>query len=503
MFVPSRLSAVSGEFEDAAVERAFRDDSFPEAARQARLLFAMSTLLNTLFLTSDWRFHGTPHFFVAIPARSVVIAIAVIAFLGARRCIRFAALQRWLVAWQWITGLAVGALVTSRSDIALFVVIMLPSIFYLVVPAGFTWTAIGGIGASVTMLLCYVLPDVAHSNALGLVLAMIMLNCALLLVVTRSNRMRRMEWSAIRAERQARARLAESQRMLEAVFASLPIPLIVGNVADGRIICANAAAQDYFGPKGDAASRSLADIRMDLIERARFRRLLAEERPVSGFEASVRASDGTKRDLLISAASVDGGGVASVVISGVDITERKAAVARLERLARTDALTGVANRSHLFACATAEIRRAARYRRALSVLMVDLDHFKRVNDEFGHAVGDVVLVEFAQICGRLLRAEDLIARYGGEEFVALLPETDGQGALAVAERLRDAASQIRIAVAPASRRVTVSIGVASLRPGETAIETVLARADEALYDAKAAGRDRIVVAPPATEGQAA
>jgi diguanylate cyclase (GGDEF)-like protein/PAS domain S-box-containing protein len=503
MFVPSRLSAVSGEFEDAAVERAFRDDAFPEAARQARLLFAMSTLLNTLFLASDWRFHGTPHFFVAFPARGVVIAVAIIALFGAQRCIRFASLQRWLVAWEWITALAVGALVTSRSDIALFVVIMLPSIFYLVVPAGFTWTAIGGIGASVTMLLCYVLPDVAHSNVLGLVLAMVMLNCALLLVVTRSNRMRRMEWSAIRAERQARARLSESQRMLEAVFASLPIPLIVGDLADGRVICANAAARDYFGAKVDAENRNLADIRMDPIERAQFRRLLAEGRPVSGFEASVRAPDGTRRDLLISAASVDGGGVASVVISGVDITERKAAEARLERLARTDALTGVANRSHLFACATAEIRRAARYRRPLSVLMVDLDHFKRVNDEFGHAVGDAVLAEFAQFCVRLLRADDVIARYGGEEFVALLPETDGQGALAVAERLREAAAQIRIAPAPASRRVTVSIGVASLLPGEAAIETVLARADEALYDAKAAGRDRIVMAPPATEGQAA
>jgi diguanylate cyclase (GGDEF)-like protein/PAS domain S-box-containing protein len=353
------------------------------------------------------------------------------------------------------------------------------------------------------MLLCYVLPDVAQSNVLGLALAMIMLNCALMLVVTRSNRMRRMEWSAIRAERQARASLTESQKMLEAVFASLPIPLIVGNLADGRVMCANAAAQDFLGCGVAIESRNLADIRMEPVERAQFRRLLAEERRVSGFEASVHAPDGAKRDLLISAAHVEGAGIGGVVISGVDITERKAAEARLERLARTDALTGVANRSHLFACAASEIRRAARYRRPLSVLMVDLDHFKRVNDEFGHAVGDAVLAEFAGICARLLRADDLIARYGGEEFVALLPETDEQGALAVAERLRDAAAQMQISAAPASRPVTVSIGVASMRPGETAIETVLARADEALYEAKAAGRDRIVISRAATEGQAA
>jgi diguanylate cyclase (GGDEF)-like protein/PAS domain S-box-containing protein len=500
MFIPARLSALSGEFGDPAVERAFREERFPEMARQARLLFFLSIVLNTLFLASDWRFFGSPQFYVAVPARCAVILVAAVCFFGSRRCARFETLERWLVVWQALTALGVGALVTSRSDIALFVVIMLPSIYYLVVPTGFLWTAIGGVGCSALMLLGYTLPG-GSETALGMTLAMIMLNAALMLVVTNSNRLRRMEWSAIRSERLARGRLADSQKMLEAVFAALPAPLIVGDLSDGRVLRANQAALDCFGVEVDLERINLADLRMEPADRAQFRRLLETERRVSAFEASVGAPDGVKRDLLISAAPIEDGGLSGVVICGVDISERKAVEARLHRLATTDALTGVANRAHFFARAEAEIRRAARYRRPLSVLMVDLDHFKRVNDEHGHAVGDAVLAEFAGLCARMLRAEDLIARYGGEEFVALLPETDEQGAVAVGHRLREAATQIR--TPSAARRLTVSIGVSPVLAGEAAIEAALARADEALYQAKAAGRDRVVVAEVAAEGEAA
>jgi diguanylate cyclase len=333
-------------------------------------------------------------------------------------------------------------------------------------------------------------------------LAMVMLNAALMLVVTNSNRLRRTEWSAIRSERRARSRLADSQKMLEAVFAALPAPLIVGDLADGRVLRANQAALDCFGGSAVLERMHLADLQMEPADRAQFRRLLETGR-VSGFEASVGAPDGVKRDLLISAAPIDDGGVSGVVICGVDISERKAVEARLQRLATTDALTGVANRSHFFARADAEIRRAARYRRPLSVLMVDLDHFKRVNDEHGHAVGDAVLVEFAGLCARMLRAEDLVARYGGEEFVALLPETDEQGAVAVGHRLREGALQIRTPSASSALQLTVSIGVSPVFAGETAIEAALARADEALYQAKAAGRDRVVAAAIAADGEAA
>lgn len=494
MFASCRLSLISGEFEDVSTERAFQRARFRESLRQARLLFALSAILNTLFLASDWRFLGTPHFYVAIPARCIVIAIAAVAFYGSRKCVRLRELQGWLVGWEWITALAVGALVTSQSAIALFVTIMLPSIYYLVVPTSFRWTAIGGIGCSVVMILGYVLPGEPVAIGWGLALAMVMLNAALLLAVNKSNRLRRMEWSAIRSERLARERLAESQKMLEAVFAAIPIPMIVGDLSDGRILRVNDAARGYFdGDAAESTLQTIADGRMDPASRALFRRALAESRRVSGLETALTMPDGTKRDVLLSAAMVDAAGVASVVVSGIDISARKAAEARLERLATTDPLTGVANRGHFFARAEAEIRRAARYRRQLSVLMVDLDHFKRVNDEFGHAVGDAALTEFAGHCAGALRREDVLARYGGEEFVALLPETDAQGAIAVAQRLREAAAQVRLPGAPAATRLTVSVGVSSVLQGETEIDLALARADEALYSAKASGRDKVAL----------
>lgn len=493
MLVQNQLSLISGEFRDEAAERAFQSARFRESARQARLLFSLSAILNTLFLASDWRFYGDPHFYVAIPARGVVIAIAVIAYVGARRCRRFRELQAWMVSWEWVNAIAVGVLVTSQSEIALFVVIMLPSIYYLAVPTRFRWTALTGIGSSIVLLLGYVLPGPHASLGLGLFLAMLMLNVALVLVVTKSNRLRRLEWSAIRSERFARQRLAASQKMLETVFAAIPIPMVVGALSDGRVLRVNDAARSYFhGDAEGSAVDNIGEIEMDAAGRALFRRVLARDHRVSGLEASLSMADGTRRDVLLSAATVDTGGVASVVISGIDITARKSVEARLERLATTDSLTGVANRSHFFSRADAEIKRSARHRSPLSVLMIDLDHFKRINDEYGHAVGDGALMEFAAQCSRTLRESDILARYGGEEFVALLVDTDALGAASVAERLREATAAVELPGVSPARRLSVSIGISTVLQGENEIDPALRRADEALYHAKATGRDKIV-----------
>jgi two-component system cell cycle response regulator len=173
--------------------------------------------------------------------------------------------------------------------------------------------------------------------------------------------------------------------------------------------------------------------------------------------------------------------------------ELRAANARLEVEARTDVLTGLANRRHAVEELDRMISLGRRHGRELSVLMIDVDHFKALNDVFGHDAGDRVLFRMARQLSRSLRGTDVLARWGGEEFVALLPETDAAGAHAVAERMRADAAE-RIAGIP---DVTVSIGCAGWR-GEDG-ETLIARADTALYDAKRAGRDRVVLdnAPPA------
>ena len=171
---------------------------------------------------------------------------------------------------------------------------------------------------------------------------------------------------------------------------------------------------------------------------------------------------------------------------------------QLQHLLSHDAVTGVLSRRALFEQAHQEVRRSQRTRRPLSLMVMDLDHFKSINDSHGHLMGDRVLQDFASRARQALRDTDLIGRYGGEEFVVLLPETDAEMALVVAERIRNQCS-----TQPDIAPVTVSIGVVSspaANPDQLAthlLEDMIQRADKALYQAKAAGRNRVEIAPPA------
>lgn len=168
--------------------------------------------------------------------------------------------------------------------------------------------------------------------------------------------------------------------------------------------------------------------------------------------------------------------------------ELEIANAELGRQAQTDALTGLLNRRVFDPMLERMLADARRHRRALSVLMVDADHFKRINDVHGHPVGDQVLRMLADTLRSRLRASDVVARFGGEEFGVLLPETNEAEALITAQSLVD---RIAAQEHPVWGKVTVSIGVATCRDGLTSAQDVLRQADEALYRAKAEGRDRV------------
>ena len=172
--------------------------------------------------------------------------------------------------------------------------------------------------------------------------------------------------------------------------------------------------------------------------------------------------------------------------------ELHAANRRLRALARTDELTNVRNRRGLRSALTREFRRAERYGGALTVMVFDVDRFKQVNDDHGHAVGDSVLAAVAQALKRGVREVDVVGRVGGEEFVVVAPETPGREALALAERLRHAVGERVIATPHGGEvRVTVSCGVATLSDVHArSPEELLGYADAALYRAKARGRDR-------------
>lgn len=214
------------------------------------------------------------------------------------------------------------------------------------------------------------------------------------------------------------------------------------------------------------------------------------------FEGPIRSSTGASRSaearvspLLDSDGTTMGFGV---VLH--DTTARRANEERLLKLATTDPLTGARNRRAFLDAAELELRRSVRYGRELSVLLLDVDHFKTLNDRHGHELGDRVLVRLVETCQRTVRAMDVVGRWGGEEFVIVAPETGLSNAGVLAERLRASLSSLALDTPEGVVRITVSIGVAtrSTDPDET-IAKMIARADVALYAAKSAGRDRVVL----------
>jgi diguanylate cyclase (GGDEF)-like protein len=163
----------------------------------------------------------------------------------------------------------------------------------------------------------------------------------------------------------------------------------------------------------------------------------------------------------------------------------------LRDLSEHDPLTGAGNRRHLVKLAEAEFKRAQRYDWPVCAVAIDIDHFKAVNDQFGHAVGDQVLVQLAQTCMALPREHDIFARTGGEEFIMVLPQTDPDKAGELVERLQGSLRSAVLETNAEPLRVTASFGIASTTSGTKDIEMLLGEADKALYAAKAAGRDCI------------
>jgi diguanylate cyclase (GGDEF)-like protein len=483
----SRLSAFSGEYLDQLVEMAFRQARYPETVRQSRLYFMTSAVVNTLFFASDWRFYGEPHFWVAIPSRALVVLTSLVCLCLIEYVTTPRGANRVLVGYGICVSAAVGLLVTTHSEIALFAVIVLPAIYYLALPMYFAATLIMGVACSITMLIGYIAPHPEPGEIMGLVLAMVTMNAALLLIVSRSNRLRRLEWAATQAAWRAHADLDSSRKLLEKIFMAVPIPLLVTE--------RDSAATLYFGGLDRVnAEDSIRAVYADPSQRDELIRIIDAQGHVDGFEITVALPDGTTREMLLAGSRLELNGRDCVITGGVDISARKALEARLEELATRDPLTGVLNRTAFFNRADVELERARRIEKPLSVIMIDLDYFKLINDAYGHAAGDMTLKAFADLCGQHLRAHDFIGRLGGEEFACVLTDADRAAASQIAERLRHAAEDLAIEHAPPSLRVTISVGVSEIHIGEDGISAALARADLALYGAKMRGRNKVVLA---------
>ena len=222
---------------------------------------------------------------------------------------------------------------------------------------------------------------------------------------------------------------------------------------------------------------------------------LDRREPFRDFELGRIGADGTVRVVITSGIPIfdDNGRFCGYRGVARDITLRKAAEREILNLANTDSLTGVMNRRHFMSTAELDVLRAGSSAQDLSILMLDLDHFKSVNDLHGHAFGDLVLCDFVAAIQSCLRDKDAVGRLGGEEFAVLLPHTSLEGARSVAERILLRVRERGVGTSDSSNPVhyTTSIGVASLSERTPTLHAILQQADRALYQAKHNGRDRV------------
>ncbi|HET9073594.1 MAG TPA: PAS domain S-box protein [Solirubrobacteraceae bacterium] len=267
--------------------------------------------------------------------------------------------------------------------------------------------------------------------------------------------------------------------------------------ATGRLLSANDGLERILGgPTGPGVPRSLLDlVHPDELSGVAADLQTLSEAPNARAEREVRViGAGGRADwVLLAGASVPAlaGPPRQAVVHVLPIGERKRAEQELQFLAEHDPLTGLRNRRS-FATELSSALAAARGHHALSVLLIDLDGFKAINDTLGHSAGDAVIVGFAELLSESLRSSDIIARLGGDEFVALLPHASAEQATAVAEKLLSATRE-RLGHAGADGHLTASVGAASFDPAEPVEDTaLLAAADAAMYEAKQLGRDRCV-----------
>ena len=223
--------------------------------------------------------------------------------------------------------------------------------------------------------------------------------------------------------------------------------------------------------------------------------LLAREiiTPLGELTAAAREVARGKLDVSIRVRSKDELGFASTVFNDM-VGQLRHSRERLEKLSTTDFLTRLPNRAAILDALSGMLKRYQRYSRVFSLLMIDVDHFKSINDKYGHVAGDEVLRHLASMLREQMREVDVIGRYGGEEFIALLDETDGESALVVAERLRTEIAALGIDIQGNLTHITVSIGIAEAEPEDKSADVLIDRADKAMYLAKQNGRNRAELA---------
>jgi len=291
--------------------------------------------------------------------------------------------------------------------------------------------------------------------------------------------------------------LRDSEARTLSILHNAPLPMLVSRNADNRFVYVNERAAELSGMSAQellgCETRSFYHAEED---REQLTAAYRRDGMLRDYQVRMRTYDGRDLWLLLSMVPILYDRQPCVLSTLIDITQRKAMEDALRQVATTDNLTGMASRSHFMEHAEAEMARARRHMRPLAMVMFDVDHFKQINDRHGHATGDEVLRVMTQTCRTIVRQQDIVGRLGGEEFSILMPETDHESAVAMAERLRLALAELQIPAANGGMvNVTASFGISVWRP-EDSLDGLLARADAGLYLSKHAGRNRISCAEP-------
>lgn len=285
--------------------------------------------------------------------------------------------------------------------------------------------------------------------------------------------------------------LQRTQQTLSTLLEASPYPLIVTRLDTGMIRYCNQKAADMFEtPVSGLVGHTAPEFYVNPDDRTSFVDKLRSEGRMEGFIAQLKTPNGEPFWAMLSAKTLELNGEPVFMVAFADVTRQKDKEAELENLAFRDGLTNAYNRRYFIEAAQIELGRAERNGQAPAVALIDLDHFKNINDSFGHEVGDDVLREFVTLVRGMLRKTDILARYGGEEFVVLFPETDLETAHEIADRIRATVAAHRFPTGSTTSTITFSAGVVMAAPDEEC-SAMVARADALLYDAKRCGRNRV------------
>ena len=291
--------------------------------------------------------------------------------------------------------------------------------------------------------------------------------------------------------------LARSEALFKGIYTNAPNGIVLLD-QDGRLIQPNDQFCDMTGYTKEELqhdSFTLLILPEDIEEsQISLRELLSHRVPFLEMERRILCKAGTVIwvDLRATVFRSPVGDVAGIVII-TDITDRKNLENELKQLATTDSLTGANNRRMFMERGQIEMLRAQRYKRPMTLLMLDIDHFKRVNDSYGHSTGDVVLKALVKRCQAVLRETDIFGRIGGEEFAAVLVETKPDRGIQVAERMRTAVENTAVHTDAGEIRITISIGLTNLKETDPDLDGIIKRADQAMYKAKNAGRNQVAI----------